>query len=77
MESFFKKAVGTFLIVAIVATVVNYLGSLLLYDELRMNWVIILLVASVAALISYLSSLRNYVAELKGRIEKLEYQIKH
>lgn len=77
MKPFFKKAIGTFLIAAIATAVVSYLGSLFLHDELRMNWIIILLVALVAALISYLSSLRNYVAELEGRIEKLEYQIKH
>ena len=75
-SAFFNKGILTFSISAIVAFIINYIGSLLLHDELRLNWPIIIIVGIIAGLAAYLSSLRRHTAALEERIEELERKLK-
>ena len=61
----------------IVAVVVNYVGSLILFNELQLALWADLLLALIAAFISYCSSLRKYLSRLEERIEALERQSGH
>ena len=74
---FSSRAISVFFFVLIVAVVVNYVGSLILFNELRLALWADLLLALIAAFISYCSSLRKYLSRLEERIEALEWQSGH
>lgn len=74
---FSSRAISVFFFVLIVAVVVNYVGSLILFNELRLALWADLLLALIAAFISYCSSLRKYLSRLEERIEALERQSGH
>ena len=74
---FSSRAISVFFFVLIVAVVVNYVGSLILINELRLALWADLLLALIAAFISYCSSLRKYLSRLEERIEALERQSGH
>ena len=75
-SAFFNKALLTFSVSAIIAFIINYIGSLLLHDELRLNWPVIIIVGIIAALAVYLTSLRRYTVTLEERIDALEQKLK-
>lgn len=74
---FSSRAISVFFFVLIVAVVVNYVGSLILFNELQLALWADLLLALIAAFISYCSSLRKYLSRLEERIEALERQSGH
>ena len=74
---FSSRAISVFFFVLIVAVVVNYVGSLILFNELQLALWADLLLALITAFISYCSSLREYLSRLEERIEALERQSGH
>lgn len=70
--NFAARAVTIFVAVLVAALVVNYVGSLLLYDELRMALDADALIALIAAIISYFRALQAHIAQLEQRIDALE-----
>ena len=76
-SAFSSRAISVFFFVLIVAVVVNYVGSLILFNELQLALWADLLLALIAAFISYCSSLRKYLSRLEERIEALERQSGH
>ena len=72
-HSFFQKAFSAFLFTLISVLLVNYIGSLWLFDELRLSLGFALLAALIAGLSSYLRQMRNYVENLEQRILMLEH----
>jgi len=75
-SAFFNKAVLAFFVSAAVALIINYIGSLLIYDELRLNWPIVIIIGVIVGLGVYLSALRRHTAALEERIEELEHKLK-
>ena len=74
-NEFSNKAFQAFFITLILLLPVNFVASLLFYNELRFPLLTDLLVAALAALISYLRSLSRHIATLEERIEKLEWKL--
>ena len=71
-----KNVIIAFFVAAVIALIINYLGSLMLYDELSLNWPIILIVGVLAGMYTYLISLRTRINALEEQIATLEHQLK-
>lgn len=72
-----SQTIPIFFITLTAAIIINYFGSLFLYDELKMALAVDVLLAFIAAFISYQRSLRKHIDELEQRIQKLEQQLFH
>ena len=71
-----KNVIIAIFVAAVIALIINYLGSLMLYDELSLNWPIILIVGVLAGMYTYLISLRTRINALEEQIATLEHQLK-
>lgn len=70
-----KQAVYVFFCALCVTIVINYFGSLFLYDEIRIFFAVDILFSLVVSIVSCFRNLYRRIEEMEQRIKKLEYQL--